>query len=84
MDAVNRTVTVSERTLRFLECKNAVDDVYAMFQSLMGEMYLPEENNKITEGEFLDMTLKMQEFIEHYMCRNIEMNIGSYKNFTEI
>ena len=83
MDA-NRTVTVSERTLRFLEIKNAISDVYGAFQGLLYEIYDGKQTEEITEGEFLDITLKMQEFIEHYMCRNIEMNIGDSKNFTEI
>jgi hypothetical protein len=83
MDA-KRTVIVSERTLQFLECKNAVSDVYDMFYSLMCEIYGNDQCNEIVEGKFLDISNEMTDFINKYMCLSIEGTIGNKKDFTEI
>jgi hypothetical protein len=83
MDA-KRTITVSENTLRFIECGIAVSEVFALFSDIIYDNYSKEAAENIIEGDFLDITNKMRDIVNAYLCISIEDNIGTGKNFTEI
>ena len=83
MDA-KKTITVSENTLRFIECGIAVSEVFALFSDIIYDNYTKEAAENILEGEFLDITNKMKGIVNKYLCVSIEDNTGTGKDFTEI
>ena len=81
---MERKVTVSENTLRFIECGIAVSEAYGLFSGIIYDNYPNEIAENILGGEFLDITDKMKGIVNEYLCVSIEEKIGTGENFTEI